>query len=74
MAREADDNLAMLRAFADAVISEAIQRDPNHVVQVILQVLDRFQAEGRYSAQELEAAVEVLLDDLSALTHGRPFS
>jgi hypothetical protein len=66
MPSDADDDLASTRALADAIIRAAFRRDPDRVVAVVAEVIERLQAERGYSSHELDAVAQVLLDELSA--------
>ena len=66
MPPDADDDLASDRALADAIIRDAFRRDADRVVAVVAEVIERLKAKRGYSAQELEAAAQALLDELSA--------
>ena len=66
MPPDADDDLASDRALADAIIRDAFRRDADRVVAVVAEVIERLKAKRGYSAQELDAAARVLLDELSA--------
>jgi hypothetical protein len=70
MPSDADDDLASTRALADAIIRAAFRRDPERAVTVITDVIERLKAERGYSAQELDAVAQVLLDELSAERSG----
>ena len=52
----------MDRDFADAVINFALRRDPERVAEVIANVSCQLEAKG-YSAQEIAAAIDELLDE-----------
>ena len=45
MPSDADDDLASTRALADAIIRAAFRRDPDRVVAVVAEVIERLQAE-----------------------------
>jgi hypothetical protein len=66
MPPDADDDLASDRALADAIIRDAFRRDPDRVVAVVAEVIERLKAKRGYSAHELDAAARVLLDELLA--------
>jgi hypothetical protein len=55
--------------FANAVINFALWRDPERVAEVIANVSCQLEAKG-YSAQEIAAAIDELLDELNG--HGQP--
>ena len=55
--------------FANAVINFALWRDPERVAEVIANVSCQLEAKG-YSAQEIAAAINELLDELNG--HGQP--
>ena len=48
------------RAFANAVIVEGMKRNPERAREVIAQVTHTFAESGRYSAEEVRAAVDEL--------------
>ena len=54
----------MDRAFADAVIRAAVQRDPEHVSEVIAEVA-RTLIESGHPEEEVRAAVEELQAELA---------
>ena len=54
----------MDRDFANAVIDFALWRDPQRVAEVIANVSCQLEAKG-YSAQEIAAAIDELLDELN---------
>jgi hypothetical protein len=54
----------MDRDFANAVIDLALWRDPQRVAEVIANVSCQLEAKG-YSAQEVAAAIDELLDELN---------
>jgi hypothetical protein len=58
------------RAFANSVIVDGLNRDPERAREVIAQVTRSFVESGRYSAEEVRAAVDELLGELEA--HGQP--
>jgi hypothetical protein len=53
----------MDRVFANAVILEAIERDPERVSEVIANVARAMETKG-HSEEEIDAAVDELLDEL----------
>ena len=53
----------MDRAFADVIIHFALWRDPVRVCEVIADVACSLQAKG-FSAQEIGAAIDELMDEL----------
>jgi hypothetical protein len=59
---------SMDRDFADAIIHFALWRDPERVGAVIADVTCQLEAEG-YSAAEIAAAIDELLDELHG--HGQ---
>jgi hypothetical protein len=63
-------DLAAERAFANAVIVEGLKRNPERARQVIAHVARSFAESGRYSAEEVSAAIDQLLGELEA--YGRP--
>jgi hypothetical protein len=54
----------MDREFADAVIDFTLWCDPERVAEVIAEVAGQLEAKG-YSAQEIAAAIDELLDELN---------
>ena len=54
----------MDRAFANTIICEALSRDPEHVSKVVAKVARDLAESGRYSAEEVTAAVDELLQEL----------
>jgi SOS response regulatory protein OraA/RecX len=59
----------MDRDFANAVINFAVWRDPDRVSKAIADVAGQLQAKG-YSAEEIEAAIDELVDELNG--QGQP--
>jgi hypothetical protein len=59
----------MDRDFANAVINFALSRDPERVAEVITEVASQLQAKG-YSAEEIAAAIDELVDELNG--QGQP--
>jgi hypothetical protein len=59
----------MDRTFADAIIQFALWRDPERVSEVIADVTRELGAKG-YSAEEISAAIDELLDELEG--HSQP--
>src|SRR5829696_8786432 len=57
-------------AIANSVIVDGLNRDPERAREVIAQVPRSFVESGRYSAEEVRAAVDELLGELEA--HGQP--
>jgi hypothetical protein len=55
--------------FANAVLNFALWRDPERVAEVIANVSCQLEAKG-YSAQEIAAAIDELLDELNG--HAAP--
>ena len=52
-----DDRPLSDQSFAEnAIILESLERDPDYVFRVLAQIAERLKAEGRYSAEEVEAA------------------
>jgi hypothetical protein len=50
------------RSFAqDAIIREFFERDPDHVSRLIAEIAERLKADGRYTAEEVEAAAILTL-------------
>ena len=58
------------RAFANAVIVEGMKRNPERAREVIANVVRSFSESGRYSVEEVSAAVDQLLGELEA--HDQP--
>jgi hypothetical protein len=56
----------MDRAFADAVILSALKRDPEHLSEVITNVVRDLESDGRYSAEDIRAAINELLSEMAA--------
>jgi translation initiation factor 2 beta subunit (eIF-2beta)/eIF-5 len=53
------------QSFAEnAIILEALERDPDHVLRVLAQIAERLKADGRYTAEEVEAAAMYLCREL----------
>jgi predicted RNA-binding protein len=59
------------RAFANAVIVEGMKRNPERAREVIAHVTRSFVESGRYSAEEVSAAVDQLLGELEAYDQPR---
>jgi len=57
--------VSMDRDFADAIIHFALWRDPARVAAALADVTCRLKAEG-YSAREIAAAIDELLDELDS--------
>jgi hypothetical protein len=60
----------MDRAFADAVIQVALSRDPDRVSEVIANVARELEAKG-YPAEEINSAIDELLDELDGRGQSR---
>ena len=58
------------RAFANAVIAEGMKRNPERAREVIANVVRSLSESGRYSVEEVSAAVDQLLGELEA--HDQP--
>ena len=54
----------MDRTFADAIILDALSHDPERVRNAVAKVAREFVESGRYSAEEVTAAVDELRDEL----------
>ena len=54
----------MDRTFADAIILDALSHDPERVRDAVAKVAREFVESGRYSAEEVTAAVDELRDEL----------
>ena len=53
------------QSFAEnAIIFEDLERDPDHVFRVLAQITERLKADGRYTAEEVEAAAMYLCREL----------
>jgi hypothetical protein len=53
------------QSFAEnAIILEALDRDPDHVFRVLAQIAERLKTDGRYTAEEVEAAAMYLRREL----------
>ena len=66
---EPEDDLLDLeteRAFANAVIVAGMKRDPKRALEVIAHVAYTFSESGRYSVEEVSAAIDELLGELEA--------
>jgi hypothetical protein len=61
----------MDRAAADAVIRAALQRDPDRVSEVIANVARSLIESGRYSEEEVNAAIEELRAELDGRGRSR---
>ena len=48
----------------NAIILEALERDPDHVFRVLAEIAEQLKADGRYTAQEVEAAAMYLCREL----------
>ena len=47
------------QSFAEnAIILDALERDPDHVFRVLAQIAERLKVDGRYTAEEVEAAAQ----------------
>jgi hypothetical protein len=57
-----DDDLAPARALANTIILAALEQDPERASRAMARALETL--EGRYSRDELEAALEELLNEL----------
>jgi hypothetical protein len=57
------------RAVADTIIYEALRRNPDRLGIVIADVACSFAKEGRYSAEEIKAAIDELLEELGLPRH-----
>jgi hypothetical protein len=57
-----DDDLAPVRAHANSIILAALEQDPERVSRAMARALESL--EGRYSRDELEAALEELVNEL----------
>ena len=66
MPSDADDDLASSRALANAIICDSFRRDPDRVLAVIAEVIERLRAERGYSAHQLHEVAQDLLDELLA--------
>jgi hypothetical protein len=61
----------MDRAFADAIILVALGRDPERVSDVIADVARSLIESGRYSDEEVNAAIEHWMDTASGVTEAK---
>ena len=62
-----DDDLGSrkaLRAAMDYVIVEAMEEDPERVIHALIDVVESWKAEGRYSADEIDVAAAQLCREL----------
>jgi hypothetical protein len=68
----------MDRTFADAIILDALSRDPERVRDAVAKVARDFVESGRYSAEEVAAGVDELRDanwrDTFSPSTNRPFA
>jgi hypothetical protein len=48
----------------DAIIRETLDRDPDYVLILIAEIAERLKADGRYTAEEVEAAAMHLCREL----------
>ena len=48
----------------NAIILEALERDPDRVFRVLAEIAERLKVDGRYTAQEVEAAAMYLCREL----------
>ena len=62
--RNSLSRLPMDGTFADAIILGALSHDPERVKDAIAKVAREFVESGRYSAEEVTAAVDELRDEL----------
>ena len=62
--------LRMDRDFANAIIHFALWRDPERVSEVIAKVTRELRAKG-YSAEDIAAAIDELLDELEGIGQSR---
>jgi hypothetical protein len=46
------------------VIREALKEDPDHVLRVVAEIVERMKAAGRYTEKEIEAAAAHLCREL----------
>ena len=63
-----------LRVAIDRVILEEVEEDAERVIRVLANVVERCKAEGRYSADDIEAAAAQLCRELGITrrTNGAP--
>ena len=54
----------MDRASATAMIREILEHDPEHVFEVIADVVRSIAEGGRYSAEDVSSAIDELLQEL----------
>jgi hypothetical protein len=60
------------RSFAqDAIIREFFERDPDYVFRLIAEIAERLKADGRYTAEEVEAAAMHLCRELGLPARSR---
>jgi hypothetical protein len=62
----------MDRASADAIIFDVLKRDPERVSDAIVNVAHSFLESGRYSAEEVRAAVDELIEELERAPSAPP--
>src|SRR4051812_11580660 len=60
------------RAISHAIIADALKRDPAGLAEVVVNVVRSFAESGRYSAGEVNAAIDELLEELEAHNQTRP--
>ena len=58
--REGSSSAQALRAAVDTVIIENLEQDPDRVARALEAVVERCKAEGRNSAEEIDAAAAQL--------------
>lgn len=61
---EESPSVRELRAAVDDVIRESLERNPDRVVRALKEVVERCKAEGRYPADEIDAAAAQLRSEL----------
>jgi uracil-DNA glycosylase len=65
--RKASSSAQELRAAVDDVIAECLERDPDRVARVLEAVVERCKEEGRYPADEIDAAAAQLRREFALL-------
>jgi len=59
------------RALADAIITDAVRRDPDRVIRVVTGVVADLKSQGRYGADEIDRAVAELCQELGLPLRGK---
>jgi hypothetical protein len=61
---DATSSAQTLRGIVDTVIFEALEQDPTRVIRALQDVVERCKAQGRYTADEIDAAAAQLRTEL----------